>query len=149
MNALRSATYATILLILLTGCSCEQRLQRLQAKCGVSLPVTIDTVITYRDSLYLDTIFESLTDTLVFTKDSITVVVLRDTVTKRTFVTVTSHPVDRVVTVSIPVSIPMAATWSNWWAMTRATFSTARWVILPLVLILLAVVVLRFLTSRK
>lgn len=88
-------------------------MQRVKARCGMVLPVTIDTVVYYRDSIYLDTVFDLLTDTLIFTRDSVTVQVIRDTVMKKTFVTITQPPILKPVPVKITVPVAADATWGN------------------------------------
>lgn len=139
---------AITLAILLTNCSCEQRLARIERRCGIPITATIDTVVEVRDSIYLDTVFDVLRDTMTFTRDSITVRVIRDTVHRTTHITVTSPPVVKEIKVAVPVTITAMATWANWWAMGGNLVSGYRWVMVPLLLIAVALWFVRFLTKK-
>lgn len=148
-TALRNATFAIILAISSISCSCEQRLARIERKCGMTLPAKVDTVLTYRDSLHLDTVFDTLTDTLFFQVDSITVLVLRDTVNRKTYVSVQSPPVERSFTVTIPVKVPMAATWENWWTMTKTLATRWNWWLVLLLIAAFVTSILKAFSYRR
>lgn len=149
MKGLKSGISAIILATLLTGCSCEQRVARVERRCGLPMRVTVDTVIQVRDSLYLDTVFDVITDTLTFTRDSVTVTVILDTVHRTTRVTVTRPPETREVKVAVPVVVTAMATWSNWLAMTWRLLQPARWVLVPMFVLLLVFILFRVATIRK
>ena len=127
-----------LLLYACSSCSCEQRLSRLQARCGYTLPVTIDTIIQGRDSIRVDTTFNFLTDTLVFTKDSITVKVIRDTILKKTTVYIDRPAKPESYTISIPVNHTITLTWKEWLDFTWKLM--AKTAALPLILIALFII---------
>lgn len=147
LDRLRNITFATILGTGLISCSCEQRLARLEYKCGTKIPVQVDTFVMVRDSLYLDTVFDFLTDTLFFQRDSITVMVLRDTVNKKTYVNIISPPVEKLVTVKVPVIVP--ATWSTVWAMAGTLVSRWNWWLVLTIVGMLLVLLLKWMSMRR